>query len=345
MSNFRRLKVSFILLSNQLEFLESLGTSTYAGTFVLALEWVSTKHRVLGSMIVAIAFPLGEILLGVVAMYIHDFRYLIRLLYTPGAFLFIYLWIVPESVLWLLVTGRVERAIKILKRTASVNGKNLSEKSIEMIKLKYSKKSSTKNATATDGDTTKTIDNANADVSTESPSFFAIFKSKKLSMRFSNCCYQFIVSSFCYYGLNFSALNISGVNQYMSFILVVLFEIPGILIAVPLLKCMERRKLMFGSLLLTSMLTVVTPLVPDDKSIIVLFSYMLAKASISCTFNMVYVFCAEQWPTNIRSSVLHSCAMVGRIGSIVAPLTIVLVINVPFTRDFDIILSRIFALI
>lgn len=55
-----------------------MGTSTYAGTFILGIEWVHTDYRVLGSMIVALAFPIGEILLGVFAMFIHDFRYLLR---------------------------------------------------------------------------------------------------------------------------------------------------------------------------------------------------------------------------------------------------------------------------
>lgn len=307
----------------QLEFIESLGTSTYAGTFILGIEWVHTDYRVLGSMIVALGFPIGEILLGLFAWFIHDFRYLLRALYAPGIFFIIYLWIVPESVQWLLVRGHVERAIKILQRTASMNGKVLSQKSIEMIKLKYSIDSkgaeagekkqppqqqqqqekrhsititngnSNSNTTATTKDpdmnekTTTTTTTVNPSII---QSLSAVFQSKTLCIRFLICCFNFVASSFCYYGMNFSALSIPGVNQYLAFILVVLFEIPGIIIAVPLLKFMERRKLMFASLFLTSLLTIVTPLLPEHNSIVVLISFMLAKTCISFTYNMVYVY-------------------------------------------------------
>lgn len=307
-------------------------------------------------MIVALGFPIGEILLGLFAMFIHDFRYLLRALYAPGVFFIVYLWIVPESVQWLLVRGRVERAIRILQRTASMNGKILSQKSIEMIKLKYSIESRGVEAAAaasekkqqqqrhsititttangnTNGNTNANTAKVDPDVNEKTavnPSIFqslsAIFKSKTLCLRFFICCYNFVSSSFCYYGMNFSALSIPGVNSYISFILVVAFEIPGIFLAVPLLKVMKRRQLMFASLFLTSLLTIATPLLPQHNSIVVLIAFMLAKTSISFTYNMVYVYTSEQWPTICRSTILSACAMVGRIGSMTAPMTIILVI-------------------
>lgn len=261
-------------------------------------------------------------------MFIHDFRYLLRALYGPGIFFIIYLWIVPESVQWLLVRGRVERAIKILRRTASWNGKVLSQKSIEMIKLKYSidskgaeaavasertqqpqqEQQQKSHSITTTTDTTTTNENRNSNTtkananmnekSTVNPSIIqslsAIFKSKTLFVRFLICCYFFVSSSFCYYGMNFSALKIPGISGYVSFILVVAFEIPGIIIAVPLLKFMKRRQLMFASLFVTSLLTIVTPLLPQYNSIVVLIAFMLAKTSISFTYNMVYIYVAEQ---------------------------------------------------
>lgn len=62
-------------------------TCTYAGIYVLAIEWLSSKYLVLGCTMIAVSYAMGELLLGVVAMYIHDFRTLIRVLYTPGLFL------------------------------------------------------------------------------------------------------------------------------------------------------------------------------------------------------------------------------------------------------------------
>lgn len=189
-----------------------MATSTFAGIFVLCIEWVTTKYRVLGSTIVALSFPLGEMLLGFVAMYVHDFRTLIRVLYAPGLAVIVYLWLVPESVRWLLVRGKVDRAITILKRIASVNGKNLSDKSIEMIKSNYS--------------ITKTKEDK-VDGNSILQSFGLIMKSKVLCFRLLNCCYLWTVCCFCYYGLSALATHIPSGNRYKNFIFVAAIEIPG----------------------------------------------------------------------------------------------------------------------
>lgn len=167
----------------QLEFLEaSAGGCIFVGLYVLAIEWMNSKYRVLGAQIITLSFSVGEILFGLLAMYVMDFRLLIRICYIPGLFIFTFFWLVPESVRWLLVTGRVDRAMNILKRIAKVNRKKLSTKSIEMINLRYSKKFSTKNGTVDKED-------SNEDRSL-AQSICAILKSKKLCFRFVICCYQ-----------------------------------------------------------------------------------------------------------------------------------------------------------
>lgn len=289
--------------------------------YVLALEWVNSKKRVLGSVIVAVSFPLGEILLGVVAMYVHDFRHLIRILYTPGLFLLVYFYIVPESVRWLLVTGRVERAIEILKRTARINGKELSEKSIEMIKITYSKQLKSE-LNPSEGNTIDT---------TILQSLKAIFKSKALFFRFLNNCYQWMNCCFCYYGLSLISLssNVGGGNRYKSFIFVVAIEIPGLLVALPLLNRMNRRILLFSALSVTAFSTILTSWTPTEYSTVILLLFMLGKCSITLAFNSLYVFTAEQWPTNVRTTIITSCSMIGRIGSMIAP-SMVMVCKIHF---------------
>lgn len=289
----------------------------------MAIEWLSKDYRVLGGMLLALSFPFGEVLLGVVAMYIHNFRHLIRVLYTPALFAFVYMWLVPESTRWLLVTGRVDRAVHILKRTATVNGKELKEESIKILYSTYSSES---------------IANRQNECINENPSmlksFGLLIKSKKLVFRFLKCCYLWMACCFCYYGLSLSAISIPGENRYTSFISIVIFEIPGILIAIPLLKRMKRRYLMFGLLFVTATSTLVTAFIPEDKSLIILLFFMIGKASITCAINTVYVFTAEQWPTNIRTTIMNSCSMIGRVGSMVAPMTAVLVILFEFFRYF-----------
>lgn len=263
-------------------------------------------------------------LLGFTAMYIHDFRYLIRALYTPGLLIMLYFWWVPESVRWLLVTGQVDRAIKTLKQTASVNRKQLSNKSIEMMNLVYSANSIAKNNN----------DQTTATESSMLRSLCSILKSKTLCFRFLNCCFCWMSCCFNYYGLSLISTHVSDGNRYVSFIFVTAVEIPGILIALPLLNRTKRRKLMFTTLALGAISIIVTPWIPESKSTIVLIFFMIGKASITCAFTVLYIFTAEQWPTNLRTTIMNLCSMIGRIGAMVAPLTAILV-SVLFHVTFD----------
>lgn len=299
----------------------SAGTCTFAGIFVLSIEWASSKYRVFGTTLVSISYPLGEMLLGLVAMYVHDFRYVIRILYTPGLLILAYFWLVPESVRWLLVTGQIDRAIEILKRTAKINGKKLSEKSIEMIKLRYSLNTITK---------TQPIEKKeNDEKTTENESIFqslySILKSKTLLFRFLICSYQWMACCFSYYGLSLTSTHIPGANRYISFIFVSAVEIPSMLICLPLLNRINRRKLMFFSLILAATGIILIPFIPAEQSVVVLLLFMMGKASITCAFTTLYVFTAEQWPTQLRSTIHNSCSMLGRLGAMVAPMTAILV--------------------
>lgn len=293
--------------------------STNKSDIWFGLEWVSTKYRVLGSSVVSLSFPIGEVCLGLAAMYIQDFRHLMRTLYTPGLLIVAYIWLVPESVRWLLVTGRVDRAINILKKTAATNGRQLSEKSINMLKLRYAPYLITKSA----------IDNKLSTI--EKPSMLhsirSIIKSKRLLVRFFCGCYCWVTCCYCFYGLSLVSTNIRGENRYMSFINVAVVEIPGVLLAIPLLNRFSRRKLAFITLMITGVTTIITPWVPQDKSVIVLLCFMIGKASISCGFTILYIFTAEIWPTNLRNTMMCSSSMIGRIGGMVAPLTPLLVSN------------------
>lgn len=292
----------------------SAGTCTFGGLYILGIEWVSSKYRVLGSTIMAVAFPVGEVLLGVAAMYIHNYRYLLRALYISGLFIVFYQWLVPESVRWLLVRGQVDRALVILKRTAKINGKKLSKKSEEMIQLRYSTNYINKCAT---------IDKENNINQKPSiaQSLSSILKSRKLCLRFLIGCYIWITCCYCYYGLSLISTNIPGEDRYVSFIINGIVEIPGALIALPLLNRMPRRMILFITLLLTGICTIVTPFIPEHQSIFTLCFFMLGKAAITCAFTVTYTFTAEMWPTCTRTTIMNSCSMIGRIGAMIAPLT------------------------
>lgn len=183
------------------------------------MEWASSKYRILGNTVLSVAFSVGEILFGLGAMYVHDFRTLLRIFYLPGLFALGYFWLVPESVRWLFVTGRVDRGIKTLKRIAKWNRRELSEKTIAAIKVKHTKNANEKLTTATDSNAIEKKDVLQL--------LWTILKTKRLCLRFALNAYQYAASSFTFYGLSQSSTQIVGANRYISFIIVMCIEIPG----------------------------------------------------------------------------------------------------------------------
>lgn len=284
---------------------------------MLAIELVGSRHRVLTSTLLPLSFPFGQIIFGIIVMYVDDFRVFTRLFYVPGLFLFVYYWLLPESFRWLLVTGRVEHAIKVLKRIARWNGKELSAKSIEMLKLKYATELLLKNIPAE-------IEKK-SDSSTLFQSFCMVFKSKTLCLRFFSGCFQWITCCFCYYGVSLSTISIPGANRYVSFILGVTAEIPAIVGSLPLVYRVKRRTFLFATFFVTAISVVATAFVPENRPTIVMILYMIGKASLTAAFVLMYTFTAEQWPTNLRTTMLNTGSMIGRTGSMVAPLVVVLV--------------------
>lgn len=237
---------------------------------------MTPKYRVLSNTTLSVAYPIGEMLVGLTAMFVHDYRILIRIMFSPGIFVILLFFLLPESVRWLLVTGRIDRAISTLKRIAKVNRRPLSAKSIELLKMNYSTECAKDRSAATD--------NANNENRSVIKSLLMIFKSRILGFRFLNACYQWTACTFSYYGLSMSSTHIPGSNRYVSFIILMGSEIPGVLISQLLLSRMKRRLLMFSSLFLSAILIISSPFIPETHSTLVLVFFMIGKASITVNF-------------------------------------------------------------
>ncbi|VEN56066.1 unnamed protein product [Callosobruchus maculatus] len=118
------------------EFLDAaFGAGTYICGFVLGVELVGPKKRVLTGILSSSCYTFGEIFTAVAAWAVQSWRSLIFVLYSPIFLLISYIWLVPESVRWNLSKGRVEEAKKILRKAAKVNGKELSENTLEKLSL------------------------------------------------------------------------------------------------------------------------------------------------------------------------------------------------------------------
>lgn len=278
--------------------------------FVLGVEWVSSKYRVLSCTVISLFYPVGEIILGLLAMYIPHMRTLLVSVYVPGLIVITYYWLVPESVRWLMVTGRIERARQVLRKAAAANNKVLSPEAESIIAEK-----------AIECPAPKDDDNqANISV-------LAIFKSPILAMRMVICSIGWIVCYLVFYGLALSATVIEGDdNKYLSFIVVVVAELPGSAFTYVFLDRLGRRKTLCTALTLAGCIILCSQFVDEEEHRILtrvfFFAGMCAQA---CAFTTTYIYTAEIWPTSLRNTMMNFCSSMGRFGAMAAPLSILLV--------------------
>lgn len=246
------------------EFLDSMASSPlYSICFIVGIELVGPKRRVIACSLITIFYAIGEMLLAIFAKYFPDWRILLRIMYAPALCLFLYFWILPESVRWLLSQKREDEAKNILKKAAKVNKRKLSEHSLDKLILANREK-----------------------LENDSEGKFPIKKAfSTLFWRIANCSFCWIVNVLVYYGLSLNAVLLDG-NKYNNFIFIALVEIPGFLLPLVIMDRFGRRYSLFGCMFISGMCCLSTIFMPSGNLISILRNFFfLLIISIRSLFN------------------------------------------------------------
>ena len=117
----RRLVVFMGLRCIQGIFIQGLQCVTYS----MVMELFSRKYRAMAGCIIEAFWAFGVILLALIARYVQHWRYIQLAINIPTLATIFYIWIVPESVRWLLSRGKFTRAETIVGIIASNNSLKL----------------------------------------------------------------------------------------------------------------------------------------------------------------------------------------------------------------------------
>ncbi|KAJ8979458.1 hypothetical protein NQ317_006772 [Molorchus minor] len=281
------------------EFLDAaFGSGTYICGFILGVELVGPKNRVLTGVLASSCYAIGEVFTAGSAWIVKSWKPLIYILYSPIFLLLIYIWILPESIRWNLSKGRIEEAKKTLRTVAKINGKELTENALEKLtEVSYN------------------------DSQTERSSIKDVFKSTKLMLRLINCCFCWITCTFLFYGLTLNSVSLAAGNSYLDFILTALVEIPAYVSCNLVLDTFGRKKSLCVSYFLTGAACLGFLFVPSDSHAGSLSVYLIGKFGATAAFTNLYVVTSEIFPTTMRQSFMGTCSTFGRLGSMIAPQT------------------------
>ncbi|KAK3888657.1 hypothetical protein Pcinc_007270 [Petrolisthes cinctipes] len=287
------------------------GVGLFQVTFVLAVEFIGSKWRTFVGIMIEVPFALGEAMTGVLAIFIREWVWLQVAVTAPAILLLSYMWIMPESVRWLVSQGRKEEAIKIINRAAKVNG-------VEVPKHLLEEKDET---AAADGSIS--VGNSKSDLVKEDAkskrTVLDLLKTPNMRKRSFNLFFSWAVCTLVYYGLSSNSGNLGG-NIFLNFILTMLIEIPSYVFSYLVLDRMGRKGTLSFVLLLGGVACFISGFIPEDIGWLIVTLSLVGKFGIAAAFAIVYVYSAEIFPTDYRSAGIGACSMCARVGGILAPI-------------------------
>ncbi|XP_044001621.1 organic cation transporter protein-like [Aphidius gifuensis] len=270
----------------------SLG-GIFTTTYVMALEMVGpTKRRITG-ICYHLFWTTGYVLVGVLAYFFRNWRNLQLAMNLPLIFFLIYWWFMPESTRWLLTKGKIEKAKEILQAAAKENKKIISIDTLDQLLAKNQ-----------------------VETADESSMITLILKYPNLRKKTIIICVNWILISCTYFSLSFGAANLSGYH-FLNHIISGLVEAPVYITLIFIVDIFGRKKILFGSIILTGISLVATGLFINYPDVHIVM-YMLGKIGVTAAFGTFYLFTAEQYPTIVRNAGVGAAAMSIGIGGIIA---------------------------
>lgn len=298
----RAFSVNFAMYT-ALQFMQTaIGGGSFSAAYILAAEIVGPKYRVRTSATMSSMFAMGQVILGLLAYAIRPWRTLTLVLFVPVFLIVSYHWILSESHRWLLSKDKQEEGKATLQYAARLNNKVISDKNMNFL-LTFIPRQVEENRRVSDENL-----------------FFKVIKSPVLLRRCCTTPILWMTTVLIYYGLSINSVNLTG-SIYLNYNLIAAIEIPGFWTAVLVLDKIGRRITLFCGFMVCGICCLAFAFVSKSLYTVTLILYLLGKFCIGLVMTSLYLYTAELYPTRYRHSFLGFSSMLGRIGSIVAPLT------------------------
>lgn len=293
--------------------LSCVACAVYPGAFVLNIEATRGKHRIHVLALITLFYNVGVAFSGALASYARHFRVYLRLAYLPGFIALILVYFSSESLRWLMVEGKQKEIEKTLKAAAKFNGRELSPKTMEIVKDKCDRVRSANQ---------RRIEKAKG--SSDENSLRALFASRTLVIRFTISSFCWIAGTFVTYGVSIVSVSLHS-DKYISFIIVAMGGVLSSVLVFFILKYMGRAKCISFCLLMTGVSITGAKMLPNNYRFLEILLFLMGKCFSMVAFTCVYIHTSEMWPTPLRNSIMGLSSTLGRIGTILAPLTPLLV--------------------
>jgi len=265
--------------------------------FVLTAEIVSKDHRAMNGFISAAGFPIGAMMLAPCVYYLADWRSLAivsGLTFLP--FLYPFWFNVLESPRFLLKTGKIKAALRIIHKIAKENGRkfDFTEANAAMVEIEY-----------------------------EKPRYSKFF-TKTIFKNFTILTICWVAINIPYYCLQISIIDLPG-NVYMNIFTLGFIMFVSQPIGYMITNLFSRR--LCASFMFSLVSLVILLLIFNSKNKVASieglawrqqFLHQVLQLPLNAVYSVIYLMLAEIFPTEIRSSAMSTAATIARLAPIPA---------------------------
>ncbi|XP_058518384.1 steroid transmembrane transporter SLC22A24-like [Ochotona princeps] len=276
---------------------------------ILSSEWTVPRSQHIGVTLMLCAYSLGQMLLGGIAFAIRDW-YTLQLVVSLPLFVCSLLsrWLV-ESARWLITTNQLEEGMKALARAAHINGKENAE---EILTIEFVRSTALEEL----------------DKMRTAPLTFQILRATKLRMRILYLGLVRLGATVPFMGL---VLNLQEVGGSI-FLLQVIFgavTLTARCCIIFITKYLDRRTSQSLLFFLVGLCMLISTFLPKEMQIPRVALATLGIAAGSSSMVLFSVSANELIPTVCRSTFGGINNLFSRIGAVLAPLMMTLVVYSP----------------
>ncbi|XP_002925398.1 solute carrier family 22 member 8 [Ailuropoda melanoleuca] len=269
-------------------------------TSILNVECVSTQMRAIMSTLLGYFYTCGQFILPGLAYAIPQWRWLQLTVSIPFLAFFLSSWWIPESVRWMVLSGKFSKALKVLRQMAALNGKKEEGEKLSVEDLKFSMQK---------------------EISLAKTKYSIADLIRTPNMRHVTFCLSmaWFSTGFGYYSLAMSVEDF-GVNLYTLQLIFGGVDIPAKFIAVLSINHLGRHITQASTLLLAGGSILALIFVPPDLPTLRTVLAVFGKACLSSSFSCLFLYTTELYPTVIRQTGMGISNLWTRVGSMMAPL-------------------------
>ncbi|MCO5575652.1 hypothetical protein L7F22_029455 [Adiantum nelumboides] len=288
------------------------------------LEFIPTSNRGLWMVLISVFWTVGTVAEATLAWTVMPslgWRWLLGLSSAPLLVLLVFYPLVPESPRFLVAKNRSEEALDVLRWVARVNKKPLPVGQLDQ-----------ENAVTVH-------DRVKGDLFNEALRLVKALFSSSMMRSTLLLWLVFFANAFTYYGLVLLTTQLSdpatscgqAVNAaqtvgqssdlYKGALVTSFAELPGLLVSAAIVDRFGRKKSMSALFLVCGL--VLLPLIHAQAATTTTFLLFLARACITGTFTIVYIYAPEVYPTELRATGLGVANSFARIGGVLCPLVAV----------------------